>query len=108
MFHIIFCRLHVFCQAAISRRLSDVNGKQSGGDDCSTNEKTKFNSGNGCFVPDNLTSVAPGVTIHEKRWTDGTIPLDSISIDLARLGKVNKFNFKFFCNLRVTTVNVVS
>lgn len=86
----------MFCQAAISRRLSDVNGKQSGGDDCSTNEKTKFNSGNGYLVPDNLTSVAPGVTIFEKRWTDGTIPLDSISIDLARLGKVNKFNFKLF------------
>lgn len=69
-----------FSQAAISRRLSDVSGK-SNGDDPSSNEKAKSGT------PEPITSV-PGITIHDKKWTDGSVALDSVSKELNRLGKV--------------------
>ncbi|XP_030448381.2 uncharacterized protein LOC115671058 [Syzygium oleosum] len=67
-------------QAAISRRLSDVSGGKSNGDDLSSNEKAKFGT------PESVTSV-PGITIHEKKWTDGSVSLDSVCKELQRLGK---------------------
>ncbi|XP_030549951.1 uncharacterized protein LOC115754912 [Rhodamnia argentea] len=67
-------------QAAISRRLSDVAGGKSSGDDPSSNEKAKFGT------PEFITSV-PGITIHDKKWTDGSVPLDSVCKELQRLGK---------------------
>lgn len=67
-------------QAAISRRLSDVAGGKSSGDDPSSNEKAKFRT------PESITSV-PGITIHDKKWTDGSVPLDSVCKELQRLGK---------------------
>lgn len=70
-----------FSQAAISRRLSDVAGGKSSGDDPSSNENAKFGT------PESVTSV-PGITIHDKKWTDGSVPLDSVCKELQRLGKV--------------------
>lgn len=74
-------------QAAISRRLSDINGRQTNQDD-STNEKTKSNLSESCLLPEKPSTAATGITLHEKKWTDGSVPLDSVSSDLARLGKV--------------------
>ncbi|CBI28115.3 unnamed protein product, partial [Vitis vinifera] len=74
-------------QAAISRRLSDVHGRQANQDDSSTNEKTKPNSAEGCLVPEKPTCEAPAITVHEKKWTDGSVPLDTVSSSLAKLGK---------------------
>lgn len=34
------------------------------------------------------TCAALGFTMHEKKWTDGSVPLDKVSAELARLGKV--------------------
>lgn len=34
--------------------------------------------------------AAPVITIHERKWTDGSVSLDSVSSDLAKLGKVHK------------------
>ncbi|XP_044471392.1 uncharacterized protein LOC123200311 [Mangifera indica] len=69
-------------QAAISRRLSDVNGRKSVGDDSSSKKQTKA-----CSPETSLGYGALGITVHEKKWTDGSVPLDSVSSDLARLGK---------------------
>ncbi|XP_047319640.1 uncharacterized protein LOC124923720 [Impatiens glandulifera] len=60
-------------QAAISRRLSDVNDHKPFQYDSDGNQKEKS---------------SPVITVHEKKWTDGSISLDStISSNLARLGK---------------------
>ncbi|KAL8517592.1 hypothetical protein ACS0TY_015737 [Phlomoides rotata] len=58
-------------QAAISRRLSDVH-------DNPPNDETSVEKSNG---------AAPVITIHEKKWTDGSVSLDLISPGLAKLGK---------------------
>ncbi|XP_042001447.1 uncharacterized protein LOC121750874 [Salvia splendens] len=55
-------------QAAISRRLSDVHEKSE-----SLNEKPN--------------GAAPVITIHEKKWTDGSVSLDAVTPGLAKLGK---------------------
>ncbi|XP_057967994.1 uncharacterized protein LOC131157678 [Malania oleifera] len=73
-------------QAAMSRRLSDVNGRQPSLDDPSMNEDMKHNSIDG-LVSENPTYVFPGITVHDKKWTDGSVPLDAVSADLARIGK---------------------
>lgn len=39
--------------------------------------------------PEKPTSATPIITVHEKKWTDGSIPLDAVSTSLAKLGKVN-------------------
>ncbi|VFQ67604.1 unnamed protein product [Cuscuta campestris] len=68
-------------QAAISRRLSDASVSQ---DDNASDEKTKFAES---FQESEKINVAPVIPIHEKKWTDGSVPLDSLTSDLARLGK---------------------
>ncbi|KAF2304573.1 hypothetical protein GH714_033692 [Hevea brasiliensis] len=60
-------------QAALSRRLSDATSRQPNQDDESSSNET--------------VKEALGFTVHEKKWTDGSVPLDTVSADLARLGK---------------------
>ncbi|KAK3028079.1 hypothetical protein RJ639_039370 [Escallonia herrerae] len=74
-------------QAAISRRLSDVNGRQSAQDDSTTHAKTKSSLAGSSLVPEKPNIAAAGITVHEKKWTDGSVPLDAVSSDLAKLGK---------------------
>lgn len=75
-------------QAAISRRLSDINGRKLSTDDSSSDEKTKLSSPDSCLVEEKLNLGALGIPVHEKKWTDGSVPLDAVSVDLASLGKV--------------------
>uniref|UniRef100_A0A2N9H2C7 DUF6857 domain-containing protein n=1 Tax=Fagus sylvatica TaxID=28930 RepID=A0A2N9H2C7_FAGSY len=74
-------------QAAISRRISDVNGRRPSTDDSPTDEKTKPSSPDSCLNGEKPNFEALGITVHEKKWTDGTVPLDAVSADLSRLGK---------------------
>ncbi|KAK3041625.1 hypothetical protein RJ639_001435 [Escallonia herrerae] len=74
-------------QAAISRRLSDVNGRQSAQDDSTTLAKTKSSLAESSLGPEKPNIAAAGITVHEKKWTDGSVPLDAVSSDLAKLGK---------------------
>uniref|UniRef100_A0A5B6YIG0 Uncharacterized protein n=1 Tax=Davidia involucrata TaxID=16924 RepID=A0A5B6YIG0_DAVIN len=74
-------------QAALSRRLSDANSQKPNQDESGTKEKEKSSLAEGCLVPEKPTCAAPGITVHEKKWTDGSVPLDAVSADLARLGK---------------------
>ncbi|XP_056857310.1 uncharacterized protein LOC108855095 isoform X1 [Raphanus sativus] len=59
-------------QAAMSRRLSDANRRKS-----DSSEKVKSCS----------SEEVSDITYHDRKWTDGSVPLDSISGDLAKLAK---------------------
>ncbi|KAL6575130.1 hypothetical protein OROMI_012415 [Orobanche minor] len=63
-------------QAAISRRLSDVHD----------NLPTDIKSENP-VEQEKPNGAAPVITIHEKKWTDGSVSLDLVSSGLAKLGK---------------------
>ncbi|EEF47020.1 conserved hypothetical protein [Ricinus communis] len=74
-------------QAALSRRLSDANSRQSNqDDDSSSNETTKSDSPE-ARDKEKPTCAALGFTVHEKKWTDGSISLDTVSEELSKLGK---------------------
>ncbi|KAI7742390.1 hypothetical protein M8C21_033276, partial [Ambrosia artemisiifolia] len=66
-------------QAALSRRLSDAHNQ----DDLATIEKVKASL---CETP-TIDKTALGITLHEKKWTDGSVPLDAVSLSLAKLGQ---------------------
>ncbi|XP_050368367.1 uncharacterized protein LOC126786556 [Argentina anserina] len=70
-------------QAALSRRLSDA---KTTSDDCSS-VKSKASSHEDSPVQEKPSHAALGITVHEKKWTDGSVPLDGVSADLARLGR---------------------
>ncbi|KAK6248487.1 hypothetical protein QUC31_020052 [Theobroma cacao] len=76
-------------QAAISRRLSDVHGQKSNDENSSSNEKTTDSPSEDSLATEKLTCAggALGITIHEKKWTDGSVSWDTLSADLATLGK---------------------
>lgn len=77
----------LFLQAAISRRLSDVH------DNLPNDEKSES-------PVEKSNGAAPVITIHEKKWTDGSVSLDMLSSGLAKLGKVHKDiidHIKFKC-----------
>ncbi|GMI94792.1 CORTICAL MICROTUBULE DISORDERING3 [Hibiscus trionum] len=76
-------------QTAISRRLTDVHSQKSNDETSSSNEKRKASPPEG-----GSTSEKPacgggdlGITIHEKKWTDGSVSWDTLSAYLAKLGK---------------------
>lgn len=69
----------------MSRRLSDANRRKSNSSSSSAcEEKAKSSSS----VEEVSSFEGLGITYHERKWTDGTVPLDSISEELAKLGKV--------------------
>ncbi|PRQ46630.1 hypothetical protein RchiOBHm_Chr2g0091101 [Rosa chinensis] len=70
-------------QAALSRRLSDA---KTTSDDCSS-VKSKASSHEDSPVQEKPSYAALGITVHERKWTDGSVRLDGVSADLARLGK---------------------
>ncbi|KAJ0975425.1 hypothetical protein J5N97_017390 [Dioscorea zingiberensis] len=74
-------------QAAISRRLSDVGGENFNGDETSNEPPRPSNKTVCSSMPDKLHRAAPNLVIHDKKWTDGSIPIDTLSDNLARLGK---------------------
>ncbi|CDY43695.1 BnaC08g47020D [Brassica napus] len=83
-------------QAAMTRRLSDANWRKSDSSACE--EKAKSCSSASSLVEDEEDVSAfegLGITYHDRKWTDGSVPLDSIPGDLARLAKeaVQRRNF---------------
>ncbi|KAG5400367.1 hypothetical protein IGI04_014974 [Brassica rapa subsp. trilocularis] len=67
-------------QAAMSRRLSDANRRKSVSSACE--EKVKS-----CSSETSLVEEVSDITYHDRKWTDGSVPLDNISGDLAKLAK---------------------
>ncbi|GMI81241.1 CORTICAL MICROTUBULE DISORDERING3 [Hibiscus trionum] len=78
-------------QAAISRPLSDVHSQKSNDESSCSNEKTNDSPPEDGSATEKPTCGggrgAAGITIHEKKWTDGSVSWDIISADLAKLGK---------------------
>lgn len=64
--------------------------RKSYSDDSTTNsEKTKSSSPESLLAQDQTkNNAALAITVHEKKWTDGSVSLDTVSTDLAKLGKV--------------------
>ncbi|KAG5564637.1 hypothetical protein RHGRI_000731 [Rhododendron griersonianum] len=60
-------------QAAISRRLSDASSQKSNKEDSEISGKTtKSSFMEAGLEPERPTSATPIITVHEKKWTDGT------------------------------------
>lgn len=80
----------------MTRRLSDANRRKS--DSSASEEKVKSCSSASSLVEEEQVSAFEGlrITYHDKKWTDGSVPLDSISGDLARLAKVNETSVTCF------------
>ncbi|KAI3854360.1 hypothetical protein MKX03_037247 [Papaver bracteatum] len=75
-------------QVAMSRRLSDANAGQTNQEDPPSNEKPKASrKAESLSVIDKPIQTTPKITIHERKWTDGSIPLDAVPANLAKLGK---------------------
>lgn len=72
----------------MSRRLSDVSNDQSSTDDKSEAEKPKSAKKSGSNLSE---KTRPGhgtkISLHDRKWTDGSIPLNGTSDSLAKLGK---------------------
>lgn len=73
-------------QAAMSRRLSDANRRKSDSSGCE--EKAKSCSSESSLVEEVSSFEGLGITYHDRKWTDGSVPLDNISEELAKLVKV--------------------
>ncbi|CAN4094362.1 unnamed protein product [Withania somnifera] len=71
-------------QAAISRRLSDVSCHA---EDFGSEGKAKFGAAENSPDPEKPNNAAPVIPVHEKKWTDGSVPLHTVSAELAKLGK---------------------
>ncbi|XP_016471530.2 uncharacterized protein LOC107793650 [Nicotiana tabacum] len=71
-------------QAAISRRLSDVS---SHADDFGSEAKVKSGVAENSSDAEKTKNVAPVIPVHEKKWTDGSVSLNAVSSELAKLGK---------------------
>lgn len=68
--------------------MSDVSRK-SCSDDSTTQEKIKYSSPESLLGKEKTTNNAGlAITVHEKKWTDGSVSLETVSTDLAKLGKV--------------------
>ncbi|GAB4828348.1 hypothetical protein Ancab_035345 [Ancistrocladus abbreviatus] len=72
-------------QAALSRRLSDANSR--GSNDDSSIDENKSSSADELLLPEKSPCLAAALTVHEKKWTDGSVPFNSVSANLAKLGK---------------------
>ncbi|KAJ8528297.1 hypothetical protein K7X08_021989 [Anisodus acutangulus] len=71
-------------QAAISRRLSDVSCHA---EDFGSEGKVKSGVAENSPDHEKPSNAAPVIPVHEKKWTDGSVPLHSVSSELAKLGK---------------------
>ncbi|XP_039036582.1 uncharacterized protein LOC120173500 [Hibiscus syriacus] len=76
-------------QVAISRRLTDVHSQKPNDESSTSNEKRKPSRPEGGPSSEKPAcgGGALGITIHEKKWTDGSVPWDNLSPNLAKLGK---------------------
>ncbi|XP_072996208.1 uncharacterized protein [Typha latifolia] len=74
-------------QVAISGRLSDAAREQSNTEEASSNEKPKQSKKIESISSEKPNLTPTKITVHDRKWTDGSVPLDSVSDNLAKLGK---------------------
>ncbi|CAN6339406.1 unnamed protein product [Urochloa humidicola] len=73
-------------QEAMSRRLSDATIEQSSNDDPSVDEQPKPRKKTDSTSVKAKT-VVPKIKLHDPKWTDGSIPLDTVSDKLKIIGR---------------------
>ncbi|CAM8894550.1 unnamed protein product [Rhodiola kirilowii] len=74
-------------QAAMSRHLSDVHSVHLSEDEASSDDKTITSGAGTTPGPSKKPHAASEIIVHDKKWSDGSVPLDAVSADLANLGK---------------------
>ncbi|XP_074578977.1 uncharacterized protein LOC141835421 [Curcuma longa] len=74
-------------QVAVSQRRSDVGRMQTNDEDEPFSEKRRTNNRVHSSCESDKSNMIPKVTVHDRKWTDGSILFDSMSDNLARLGK---------------------
>lgn len=72
----------------MTRRLSDANRRKSDSSSSACEEKAKSCSSESSLLEEVSAVEGLGITYHERKWTDGSVSLDSISDELAKLVKV--------------------
>jgi Plant protein of unknown function (DUF936) len=72
----------------MSRRLSDFSNDQSTTDDKFEHQKLKPARKSGSALSEKTRPIhGPKISLHDHKWTDGSIPLNGVSDSLAKLGK---------------------
>lgn len=79
----------------MTQRRSDVGRMQTKDEDTSFSEKRRTNNKDYSSCESDKSNWTPKFTVHDRKWTDGSILFDSMSDNLARLGKVNIFFHHF-------------
>ncbi|KAH0465434.1 hypothetical protein IEQ34_005537 [Dendrobium chrysotoxum] len=74
-------------QVATSRQASDANKDKSRNEEESIEAKRRTSRKIVGSIMDNANLMAPKCAFYDRKWTDGSIPLDSVSQNLERLGK---------------------
>ncbi|KAK7281002.1 hypothetical protein RIF29_08627 [Crotalaria pallida] len=77
--------IEVVFQASMSRRLSDVSGQEPGSNDSSSSEKSKPATPESSLPQEKTYFAALGITIHDKKWTNGSVSLGAVLSNLACL-----------------------
>jgi hypothetical protein len=77
----------------MSRRLSDAMMKQFGNDDSFVEERSKPRKKIDAPTSVKANTTAPKITLHNPKWTDGSIPLDALLHKLSKIGKVSDCSF---------------
>ncbi|KAF7053201.1 hypothetical protein CFC21_061178 [Triticum aestivum] len=72
-------------QEAMSRRLSDATTELSSNDDTSVDEKPKPRKKTESSA--GKAKTAPKIILHDAKWTDGSVPLVTVSDKLSKIGK---------------------
>lgn len=71
------------------RPQSDVGRMQTNDEEVSFSEKPRTSNKFDLSCESKKSNdMIPRVTVHDRKWTDGSNPFDSVSDNLARLGKV--------------------
>lgn len=68
--------------------MSDVNDHKPKSDEVQRKEKKKPSSLTECEVPDERKFLGLGITVHDKKWTDGSLLVDAAPANLVKLAKV--------------------
>ena len=81
----------------MSRRLSDATTEQSSNDDSSVDERPKPRKKLDSTSA-KVKTVVPKIKLHDPKWTDGSIPLDALSDQLSKIGRVRTMHSSLSAN----------
>ena len=87
--------------------MSDASGSQPNQENVSTTEKPRPTGKTECLpVHEKPNHEAPKITVHDRKWTDGTVPLDAVPSNLAKLGKAST-HLSFIKKNPVLAINIL-